>query len=105
LIIEQDKKSPKAGKMAPLDDTTPETRFDSFNVYRIPYKKIGEHEIEAGILVSKGLKAGKHAVIVKFHGGGLVCIKNPTFFISSSSSSLHHTLILAYGYHELSRVF
>jgi len=58
--------------MAPLDDTTPETRFDSFNVYRIPYKKIGEHEIEAGILVPKGLKAGKHAVMVKFHGGGLV---------------------------------
>ena len=59
--------------MAPLDDTTPENRFDSFDVYRTPYKKIGEHEVEVGILVPKGIKPGKHAVMVKFHDGGLVC--------------------------------
>ncbi|CAE7015863.1 hypothetical protein CFE70_002734 [Pyrenophora teres f. teres 0-1] len=58
--------------MAPLDDTTPATRFDSFNIYRVPYKKIGEHEIEAGILVPKDLKAGKHPALIKFHGGGLI---------------------------------
>jgi cephalosporin-C deacetylase-like acetyl esterase len=60
--------------MAPLDDTTPATRFDSFQVYRTCYKKIGEHEIEVGILVPKDLKPGKfeHPLMVKFHGGGLV---------------------------------
>jgi cephalosporin-C deacetylase-like acetyl esterase len=58
--------------MAPLDDTTPATRFDSFHVYRTSYKKIGEHEIEVGILVPKDLKPGKHPLMVKFHGGGLV---------------------------------
>jgi cephalosporin-C deacetylase-like acetyl esterase len=58
--------------MAPLDDTTPATRFDSFHVHRVPYKKVGNHEIEVGILVSKDLKPGKHPLIVKFHGGGLV---------------------------------
>lgn len=58
--------------MAPLDDTTAETRFDSFNVYRTSYKKIGDHDIEAGILVPKDLKPGKVPLIVKFHGGGLV---------------------------------
>jgi cephalosporin-C deacetylase-like acetyl esterase len=59
--------------MAPLDDTTPATRFDSFHVYRTSYKKIGDHEIEVGILVPKDLKPlDKHPVIVKFHGGGLV---------------------------------
>jgi acetyl esterase/lipase len=62
--------------MAPLDDTTPATRFDSFNVYRIPYKKVGDHEIEVGILVPKDLKPGAHPLIVKFHGGGLVSLIN-----------------------------
>ncbi|KAF1919364.1 Alpha/Beta hydrolase protein [Ampelomyces quisqualis] len=58
--------------MAPLDDTTPETRFDSFDVHRTSYKKIGEHAIEVAILVPKNIKPGKHPLIVKFHGGGLV---------------------------------
>ena len=59
--------------MAPLDDTTETNRFDSFDVFRTSYKKIGEHEIEVGIIVPKDLKPGKSPVIVKFHGGGLVC--------------------------------
>ncbi|KAH7392265.1 Alpha/Beta hydrolase protein [Phaeosphaeria sp. MPI-PUGE-AT-0046c] len=58
--------------MAPLDDTTPATRLDSFHVHRTSYKRIGDHEIEVGILVPKELKNGKHPVMVKFHGGGLV---------------------------------
>ncbi|KAF2676810.1 alpha/beta-hydrolase [Lentithecium fluviatile CBS 122367] len=58
--------------MAPYDDTTGETRFDSFHVFRTPFKKIGDHDIEVGILVPKDLKPGKHPLIVKFHGGGLV---------------------------------
>ncbi|KAF2029909.1 alpha/beta-hydrolase [Setomelanomma holmii] len=58
--------------MASLDHTTPATRFDSFAVYRTSYKKIGNHEIEVGILVPKDLEPGKHPVIVKFHGGGLI---------------------------------
>lgn len=60
--------------MAPLDDTTPETRFDSFHVHRTSYKQIGDHAIEVGILVPKDIEPGKHPVIVKFHGGGLVSI-------------------------------
>ncbi|KAH8712250.1 Alpha/Beta hydrolase protein [Phaeosphaeriaceae sp. PMI808] len=58
--------------MAPLDDTTPATRFDSYNVYRTSYKKIHNHEIEVGILVPKNLKPGKIPLLVKFHGGGLI---------------------------------
>ncbi|KAF1840250.1 alpha/beta-hydrolase [Cucurbitaria berberidis CBS 394.84] len=58
--------------MAPLDDTTPATRFDSFDIYHTSYKKIGNHEIRAGILVPKTLSPGKHPILVKFHGGGLV---------------------------------
>ena len=58
--------------MAPLDDTTAANRFDSFNVFRTPYKKIGNHGIDVGILVPKDLKPGKHPLVVKFHGGGLV---------------------------------
>jgi cephalosporin-C deacetylase-like acetyl esterase len=67
--------------MALLDDTTPATRFDAFHVYRTSYKKIGDHEIEVGILVPKDLKPGKHPLMVKFHGGGLVphpLSSNPT---------------------------
>lgn len=58
--------------MAPFDDTTAATRFDSFTIYRTSYKKIGDHSIEAGVLVPKDLKPGKHPLLVKFHGGGLV---------------------------------
>jgi cephalosporin-C deacetylase-like acetyl esterase len=59
--------------MAPLDDTTDVNRFDSFDAFRTSYKKIGDHEIEVGILVPKDIKPGKTPVMVKFHGGGLVC--------------------------------
>ncbi|EDU44574.1 Alpha beta hydrolase fold-3 domain protein [Pyrenophora tritici-repentis] len=79
--------------MAPLDDTTPKTRFHSFHVYRIPYKKIGEHEIEAGILVPKDLKAGKHPAMVKFHGGGLItgdCLY-PDWISAFSIPLIHRT--------------
>jgi acetyl esterase/lipase len=62
----------EGSKMAPLDDTTPANRFDSFHVFRTSYKKIGAHEIEVGILVPKDVKPGKYPVMVKFHGGGLV---------------------------------
>jgi len=58
--------------MAPFDDTTPETRFDSFNIYRTSYKKASDQGIDIGILIPKNLKPGKHPILVKFHGGGLV---------------------------------
>ncbi|KAH6882072.1 Alpha/Beta hydrolase protein [Alternaria rosae] len=58
--------------MAPLDDTTPDNRFDSFNVFRTSYKQVDYHDIEVGILVPKDIKPGKCPVMVKFHGGGLI---------------------------------
>ncbi|KAJ4294459.1 hypothetical protein N0V90_008150 [Kalmusia sp. IMI 367209] len=58
--------------MAPLDNSTAATRFDTFDVYETYYKKIGDHEIKVAILVPKNLKPGKHPLAVKFHGGGLV---------------------------------
>lgn len=73
--------------MAPLDDTRPATRFDSFNVYKTSYKKIGEHEIGVAVLVPKDLKPGKHPVMVKFHGGGLVCLPSPIPLSHCSSAN------------------
>ncbi|KAF2821833.1 alpha/beta-hydrolase [Ophiobolus disseminans] len=73
--------------MAPLDDTTAATRFDSFHVHRTFYKKIGDHQIAVGILVPKVLQPGKHPLMVKFHGGALItgdCLYpdwNAAFFI------------------------
>ncbi|OAG07463.1 alpha/beta-hydrolase [Paraphaeosphaeria sporulosa] len=58
--------------MAPYDDTTAATRFDSFNVYETHFKQIGDHKIKVAILVPKDLKPGKVPLAVKFHGGGLV---------------------------------
>lgn len=58
--------------MAPFDDTTGATRFDSFDIYRTSYKQIGDHNIEVGILVPKDLQPVKHPLLIKFHGGGLV---------------------------------
>jgi cephalosporin-C deacetylase-like acetyl esterase len=52
--------------------TTPENRFDHFNVYTTSYKKIGDHGIEVNVLVPKGISPGKHPVVVRWHGGGLV---------------------------------
>jgi acetyl esterase/lipase len=52
--------------------TTAATRFDSFNVYQTPYKKIRDHEIAVTILVPKELTPGTHPVFVRWHGGGLV---------------------------------
>jgi hypothetical protein len=46
--------------------------FPGFTSVTTPYKKIGEHEILAGILIPENLGAGKHPVIVRFHGGFLV---------------------------------
>ncbi|KAF2441433.1 alpha/beta-hydrolase [Karstenula rhodostoma CBS 690.94] len=58
--------------MAPHDDTTAATRFDSFNIYETHFKQISDHKIKVGILVPKDLKPGKVPLAVKFHGGGLV---------------------------------
>lgn len=71
--------------MAPLDDTTPAIRLDSFYVHRTSYKKIGDHEIEVALLVPKELKSGKHPVMVKFHGGGLVNFSLATYLKSTWS--------------------
>ncbi|KAJ4383609.1 hypothetical protein N0V86_001664 [Didymella sp. IMI 355093] len=68
--------------MATLDDTTPETRFDSFHIYRTSYKKINDQAIDVGILTPKSPKPGRHPILVKFHGGGLVtgdCVYAPWF--------------------------
>jgi cephalosporin-C deacetylase-like acetyl esterase len=58
--------------MAPYDNTTPETRLDSFNVYETHFKQIGDHKINVAILVPKDLKPSKVPLAIKFHGGGLV---------------------------------
>ncbi|KAF1963860.1 alpha/beta-hydrolase [Byssothecium circinans] len=59
--------------MAPLADTTGATRFDNFNIYRTSFKSIGDHKIDVGILVPKGIKSSRKVpVVVNFHGGGLV---------------------------------
>ena len=82
--------------MAPLDDTTPETRFDSFNIYRTSYKVINNHPIDVGILVPKTLDHGKHPILVKFHGGGLVryAFKFPSITGARLTYSGHRRLSL-----------
>jgi cephalosporin-C deacetylase-like acetyl esterase len=71
---------------SPLPQTIVETGFDSFNIHTTSYKKIGDHEIEVSVLIPKALKPGKHPLIVKWHGGGLVRYVSPT------SSSFPSTL-------------
>lgn len=52
--------------------TSPATRFDDFDIHTTTYKRIGNHEIAVGILVPRKIKPGKHPLLVKFHGGGLI---------------------------------
>ena len=82
--------------MAPLDDTTPETRFDSFNMYRTSYKVINNHPIDVGILVPKTFNPGRHPILVKFHGGGLVryVFKFPSITGARLTDSGHRRLSL-----------
>jgi acetyl esterase/lipase len=58
--------------MAPRDDTTPETRFDSFKIFRTSYKEVNNQGIDVAVFIPKNLKPGKHPILAKFHGGGLV---------------------------------
>jgi hypothetical protein len=46
--------------------TTPETRFDSFEVFKTSYKRIGSHEIEVNVLVPKSIKSGKCPIVMKW---------------------------------------
>jgi hypothetical protein len=88
--------------------TNVETSFDSFNIHTTPYKKIGDYEIEVSILIPKELKPGKHPLIVKWHGGGLVSYVplTPSFFsINPSIRILPHSTIRltisGYGHRRL----
>lgn len=69
--------------------TTAANRFDSFDVYRTSYTKIGSHEIEANVLVPKGIPPGKRPVMIKWHGGGLV--SRPPLSLSPLDSSVYKT--------------
>jgi len=43
-----------------------------FNIFTVPYKTINNHEITTDILVPKNIQPGKHPLLVRIHGGGLV---------------------------------
>lgn len=43
-----------------------------FNSFTIPYKTVNNHEITTDILIPKNIKPGKHPLLARFHGGGLV---------------------------------
>jgi acetyl esterase/lipase len=79
--------------MAPRDDTTPETRFDSFKIFRTSYKEVNNQGIDVAVFIPKNLKPGKHPILAKFHGGGLVrcMLYNPAFTcLRQGSHSLDH---------------
>jgi hypothetical protein len=50
-----------------------EDLFPGMTVTTTHYKEVNGHGIEVGIMVPKELKPGKHPIIVRFHGGFLVC--------------------------------
>jgi acetyl esterase/lipase len=75
--------------MAPRDDTTPETRFDSYTIFRTSYKEVNNQGIDVAVFIPKNLKPGKHPILAKFHGGGLVrCIP---YILHSLACSRAHT--------------
>lgn len=50
-----------------------EDLFPGFEVKTVPYKQVNGHEILVGIMVPEKLPPRKHPIIVRFHGGFLVC--------------------------------
>lgn len=51
------------------------SKFDQFNVFSTNYKTV-EVGIPVDILIPRGLSPGTYPSIVRFHGGGYVCIVN-----------------------------
>jgi cephalosporin-C deacetylase-like acetyl esterase len=66
--------------MADLGNSTPATRLDPFHVHKATYKKVGNHEIQAAILIPKEQKPGKHPLLVKIHGGLFVSLCPPIIY-------------------------
>ncbi|KAF2648428.1 alpha/beta-hydrolase [Lophiostoma macrostomum CBS 122681] len=77
--------------------TTAATRFETFDLHRTSYKRIGDHEIEVNILVPKEISPGKHPLIVKWHGGGLTTgtAAYPDWFASWLVPFLHRNHAIA----------
>ncbi|KAK9323822.1 Alpha/Beta hydrolase protein [Lipomyces orientalis] len=47
-------------------------KFTEFNISTACFKKVGNHEIKADIMIPKTLSSGKYPVVVRFHGGYLI---------------------------------
>jgi cephalosporin-C deacetylase-like acetyl esterase len=48
-------------------------KHSRFNVFTTSYKTINDHAITLDVLIPKQPSSGKHPLIVKIHGGALVC--------------------------------
>ncbi|KAF9894513.1 hypothetical protein FE257_006397 [Aspergillus nanangensis] len=51
---------------------SPSTKLAAFDLVQTPYKKVGDHEIRADLIIPQSDFKGKRPVIVRFHGGGLI---------------------------------
>lgn len=47
-------------------------KLTGFDTLQTSYKKVGDHEIRADILIPKSAHTGKRPTIIRYHGGGLV---------------------------------
>jgi cephalosporin-C deacetylase-like acetyl esterase len=47
-------------------------KYAAFDVSDVTYKVVNGHDIKAYVLTPKNLSAGKHPILVKFHGGNFV---------------------------------
>jgi acetyl esterase/lipase len=57
-----------------------EDMFPGLKVTTTPYKVVNGHEILVGVMVPEKLAPGKRPIIVRFHGGFLVCPQCLMFF-------------------------
>lgn len=56
-----------------LDSEAAGKKLLQFNVFTTAYKTVNECAITLDILVPKEIRQGKRPLLVRFHGGGLVC--------------------------------
>ena len=47
-------------------------KFNKFDISEVTYKVVNGQDIKAFTIIPKNTSAGKHPVIVKFHGGNFV---------------------------------
>lgn len=70
-------------------------KYAKFDISEVTYKVVNGQDIKAYVLTPKNISSGKHAIVVKFHGGFFVC-SSPIQLGCNTSDCLPRSVAEAY---------